>query len=155
MSTNFHPPPPVCSSSSSSRYLRSRELGADCGSMLKLPRWRGDGAGSFSPRNDGPLITGESSEAARRGTAGVGASATVSSVCALRFVGGEDAGAWGAACPMVAPQKPQNRFVSGFSLPQRAQRTAASPSTADIQLMYSLRYLLNSMRLVQRRSICK
>jgi hypothetical protein len=38
------------------------ELDDVCGSMLRLPRLRGAdaGAGSFNPRNDGPLMWGES-----------------------------------------------------------------------------------------------
>ena len=42
-----------------------REEGALCGSMLRLARLRG--AGSFKPRNDGPLIEGA---ALLRGAAG-------------------------------------------------------------------------------------
>src|SRR5580704_14198222 len=106
--------------------------------MLRLVRLRG--AGSFNPKNEGPLMIGCSSVtgAAARG--------------AVVFCGAEggDAGGGGAGGEMadagragttavaaasvdavpacgagnsVAPHMPQKRFVPGFSFPQRGQRT--------------------------------
>ena len=103
-------------------------LGAELGSMLRLARFRG--AGSFNPRKDGPLMTGcgSGTEAAARvavvfcdaGTAGEGiAAAGTAGIWAVLF--GDATGA--GAGSKVAPHMPQKRFVSGFSLPQRGQRT--------------------------------
>ena len=96
-------------------------MGAEVGSMLRLPRRRA-GAGSFKPRNDGPLITGLSSAAGALGGAGAGGTEDGTGVDAVTTL---RAGALVTAlgvCKSVAPHMPQKRFVAGFSLPQRAQR---------------------------------
>jgi hypothetical protein len=100
--------------------------------MLKLARVRRCGERSFSPRNDGPLIDGEG--------CGAGALRGASAVCGRdgTGVGAEGAGgvagagvtgrcsglaATGGADSSAAPHMPQKRLPSGFSLPQREQRT--------------------------------
>lgn len=97
--------------------------------MLRLARVRRCGERSFSPRNDGPLIDGEGCAAgALRGASAVSgrdgsgagevgmAEAGVAGRCSgLAATGGADSSA--------APHMPQKRLPSGFSLPQREQRT--------------------------------
>lgn len=101
----------------------------ECGSILKLPRVRRCGERSFSPKNDGPLIDG--------GGCGVGALRGASAVCGRDGAGagadgtvvGGVTGRCGALAAIegadssAAPHMPQKRLPSGFSLPQREQRT--------------------------------
>lgn len=95
--------------------------------MLKLARLRG--GGSFNPKKDGPLMTGASLDAEPRGGGGVRAGAGAvavgegSAVVAVAVCAGTEATAAAGADNSVAPHMPQKRFPSGFSLPQRAQRT--------------------------------
>ena len=94
--------------------------------MLKLARVRRCGERSFSPRNDGPLIEGEGGGAgALRGTSAVcgreaGAEGIFGAGVAGRCSG---LAATGGADRSAAPHMPQKRLPSGFSLPQREQRT--------------------------------
>ena len=94
--------------------------------MLKLARVRRCGERSFRPRNDGPLIDGCG--------CGIGALRGASVVCgrdgsaAGTVVGGvagrcSGLAATGGADSSAAPHMPQKRLPSGFSLPQREQRT--------------------------------
>jgi hypothetical protein len=121
--------------------------GALSGSMLILARFAAVsllGGGLLSPRNEGPLIDGVSSgggtgalrtvsAGARDGTASdrVDDVEPTPTACGL-FVEG-------AGASRVVPHIPQKRFSSGFSLPQRGQRTDSPDS------LYSLRYLGDSM----------
>jgi len=136
--------------------------------MLRLPRFRG--AGSFNPRNDGPLITGRSSEtgaAARAAVVfcGTEAGAVGTGIAEVGIaevdVTEADVGELGlavlrvgaavtASCAgnSVAPHMPQKRFVPGFSLPHRTQRTHPPR-------LYSLRYLGRSMQEERKGSIRK
>lgn len=114
-----------------------RALGGAFGSTLRLGRFC---AGSFNPRNDGPLITGDSDAgAAARGPVAVGEAGTVPADTgppeppAVEGRAAVTGAAAAVACSKLAPHIPQKRFVSGFSFPQRLQRT--------IPPAYSLRYL--------------
>jgi len=97
--------------------------------MLRLARDRETGlrgGGLFSPRNDGPLIDGESSVAAgARGGSGLGDGTTSARIGVGG--GGTDTGCGfgvtDAGASSVAPHIPQKRFSAGFSLPHRGQRT--------------------------------
>ena len=110
--------------------------------MLRLARDRETGlrgGGLFSPRNEGPLIDGESSVAAgARGGSGL-ANGVVSPRIGVGPGGGADTG-WGfggigAGANNVAPHIPQKRLSAGFSLPHRGHRTEPPA------FPYRLRYL--------------
>src|SRR4029077_9884260 len=109
--------------------------------MLRLARLRGAGllrAGSFNPRNDGPLIHGELS-ATGRGRTRAGSATTSAVGEAATGTGGGAAVLGTGAGSSDAPHMPQKRFPSEFSLPHRGQRTNLSST-------YSLRYLTGSMQ---------
>src|SRR5438270_2374478 len=89
-----------------------------------------DIGGSFSPKNDGPLMTGRFSRGAALGGVGwvdAGAAGGTAGASAGRgpvvdpalCVAGTSTGAGSR----VAPHIPQKRFVPGFSFPHRGQRT--------------------------------
>jgi hypothetical protein len=111
------------------------DLELACESALKPALLRA--AGSFSPKNDGPLMTGAASDtgaevrgcAEAEGAEEGGADDRVAAPCAT----GSDAG------NSVAPHMPQKRFVSVFSLPQRGQRT-------DPPALYSIAYDIFEVR---------
>ena len=107
--------------------------------MLILPRLAGAGllgGGSFSPRNEGPLIEGVSSDATEDGALRMGSAAlrdgarsgpsTVGGALTLTACGllGRGAGA-----SRVVPHIPQKRLSAGFSFPQRGQRTNSPNSS--------------------------
>lgn len=93
--------------------------------MLILARLEGVtrlGEVSLSPRNDGPLIEGGSSDTGTGAFRGVGTRSgrvdgvePTSTACGLF--------ADGSGASRVVPHIPQKRLSSGFSLPQRGQRT--------------------------------
>src|SRR6201989_2875807 len=97
--------------------------------MLRLECLRAErvaAAGSFKPRNDGPLMEGGVCEtvAERRGScAGAGAASTAAVFDAETDTGCGGTAAWVGGDKSVAPHMPQKRLLSGFSLPQRWQRT--------------------------------
>jgi hypothetical protein len=100
----------------------------------------------LSPRNDGPLIEGESCISARetgaccavRG-ASTGRAGAVSARMGVGGAAGAATGsgfaAGGAGASSVVPHMPQKRFSAEFSFPHRGQRT--SPPNP----LYRLRYL--------------
>src|SRR5690349_10534256 len=101
--------------------------------MLNVARLAADtleGAGSFNPKKDGPLIEVLSSER-EAGGVGCGGSTDVRGGTASGrglvdpepTLTGWGLLATGAGASNVVPHIPQNRFCSGFSLPQRGQRT--------------------------------
>src|SRR5262252_3339469 len=97
--------------------------------MLRLARDRETGlraGGLLSPRNDGPLIDGESSVAAgARGGSGL-----ANGAASPRIGVGPGAGA-----NNVAPHIPQKRFSPGFSLPHRGQRTDPPSLPIDYDIL--------------------
>jgi TonB family protein len=127
--------------------------GAEFGSMLRLPRRGADsasfGPGTFSPRNDGPLTTGPSSDAGFEvraavgfcGTGAEGAGEGIEGAPAARPAAGVFPTA-GVAVSRLPPHMPQKRFPFEFSFPQRAQRT--SPPDFN-PVFHSLRYLADSL----------
>src|SRR5271168_279807 len=115
--------------------------------MLRFPRRRVAGAGSFKPRKDGPLIAGTPVGNSAESSAGTRTEASSENGAPARpgEAIGETVGAGvegaGGICPpgtpeglaavstlpgtsasSVAPHIPQKRLVTGLSLPQRAQR---------------------------------
>jgi hypothetical protein len=115
--------------------------------MLRLARLRADllGAGSFNPRNEGPLMDGAGSETAvveRRGSGAAGGAEALSATDgagAATDTGCGEAEVGAGVDSSDAPHMPQKRFWSRFSLPQRGQRK-------ESLLIYSLRYLTGSMQ---------
>jgi len=94
--------------------------------MLRLARLRGAfllGAGSFKPRKDGPLIEDGLSTAERVESWAGSAIASVAVGDAATETGCASTGPGAGDDNSDAPHMPQKRFWSGFSLPQRAQRT--------------------------------
>src|SRR5580704_1838880 len=125
--------------------------------MLRLPRRRFAGGGSFNPRNDGPLIAGTSEEIGSRtssengaparlgvaigviaaGAEGVGGTCPLGTAKGRAGTAGVSALTGGSACSSVAPHIPQKRLVAGLSLPQRGQRKR--PPVRWCRCTYSLR----------------
>ena len=110
--------------------------------MLRLARDRETGlraGGLLNPRNEGPLIDGESSVAAgARGGSGL-AIGTASPRIGVGPGTGADTG-WGfggtgAGANNVAPHIPQKRLSSGFSLPHRGQRNEPPGLPIDYDIL--------------------
>src|SRR5579859_2261327 len=113
-----------------------------------LPRLDGVGlvgAGSFSPKNEGPLIDVFASGATEAGALRTGSAELRAGGRSVPSAGVDPTLtacgllARGAGASRVVPHIPQKRLSSGFSFPQRGQRTG-SPLR-----LYSLRYLSHSM----------
>ena len=102
--------------------------------MLRLARFRacrGAEAESFNPRKDGPLIDAGDSETTVAERAGAGADGVADVSGTGGFGAATDTAGGGLAMGAAlaksdAPHMPQKRFWSGFSLPQRGQRTNVS-----------------------------
>jgi len=134
--------------------------------MLRLDRReREGGGGSFNPRNEGPLIVGDSSRTrsgARGGGAFCGAAGAGSKEGSGEGEVGAGAGAalWvvptgAGAGKSVAPHMPQKRFVPGFSLPQRGQRTFPLLSFSYIYIAYDILGVgCSAVRAREHQSLC-